>query len=139
MAVTATPALVQTPKITPITIVPADTTAKKTACTAGTNGTKVVSLTAASDDTAAVNVQIWLTRSATSYLIGTVNVPITSGNTGAIASVNLLAPSLIPGLPVDNDGQPYLFLVSGDTLSVSALATVTTAKTVYVTCVSGDF
>ena len=139
MAVTATPAFPQAVVITPITIVNADASNKKTACTAGSNGTKVVSLTACSDDTSNRIVQVFLTRSATNYLLGSVIVPTLSGTDGAAAVVDLLNAQLVPGLPVDNDGQRYIFLKSGDTLTVATTTTVTTAKTVTITCNSADF
>ena len=137
MAVTASPVFVQTPKVTQITIVPADTTAQKVVCTAGANGTKVVGLIASSDDAAVMNVQIWIKRSATSILLGTGRIAIASGTDGAVANVNLL--SAITGLPVDNDGQPYLYLVSGDTLECAVLVAVTAGDTIYITCIHGDF
>ena len=137
MAVTATPVFVQTPKVTQITILPADTTAQKVVCTAGADGTKVVSLIATSNDTATMNVQILIKRSATSILLGTGRIVTLSGTDGAAANVNLL--NAITGLPVDNDGQPYLYLVSGDTLECAVLVTVTAAKTISLTCIHGDF
>lgn len=130
----------QAPVITPITIVNADASNKKTACTAGSNGTKVVSLTACSDDTSNRIVQVFLTRSATNYLLGSAVVTTLAGTDGATAVVDLLNNTTIfPGLPVDNDGQRYLFLKSGDTLTVASTTTVTAAKTVTITCNSADF
>ena len=137
MAVTSTPVFVQTPKVTQITILPADTTAQKVVCTAGANGTKVVGLIASSNDTATMNVQILIKRSSTSILLGTGRIVTLSGTDGAVANVNLL--NAITGLPVDNDGQPYIYLVSGDTLECAVLVTVTAAKTVSLTCIHGDF
>ena len=137
MAVTASPVFVQTPKVTQITILPADTTAQKVVCTAGANGSKVVGLIATSDDTATMNVQILIKRSATSILLGTGRIVTLSGTNGAAANVNLL--NAITGLPIDNDGQPYLYLVSGDTLECAVLVTVTAAKTISLTCIHGDF
>ena len=137
MAVTSTPVFVKTPKVTQITILPADTTAQKVVCTAGANGSKVVGLIATSNDTATMNVQILIKRSATSILLGTGRIVTLSGTNGAAANVNLL--NAISGLPIDNDGQPYLYLVSGDTLECAVLVTVTAAKTISLTCIHGDF
>ena len=140
MPVTNTPVFPQTPKTTPITIVLADAQAQKTAFTAGANGSKVVSLTATSSDTADRDVQVSLTRSGTSYPIGTVKVTAGSGNTSALPTIDLI-PNLaqIPGLPVDSDGNTYLFLESGDTLTVSALTSVTTAKQITIVAVGANF
>lgn len=137
MALTATPVFVQTPNIDKTSIKPADTTALKTICTPGTNGSKVNAVIATSTDTATRIVQLWLTRSATSFLLGSTLLAIGAGTDGVANSSNLL--TTIPGLPVDNDGQPYLFLRNGDTLQVATTTTVTTAKEIDVTCIYGDF
>jgi len=139
MAVTNTPVFVQTPKVTQITIVAADASNLKTVCTAGANGSKVVALNLCSDDTSARIIQILITRSATSILVGSVNVPTLAGTDGTNPAVNALNSSMLPGLPLDNDGVRYLFLQSGDTLQIKSTTTVTAAKTVSATCVSGDF
>lgn len=132
----AAPTFVGTPKITSVKIVNADASTAKTVVTAGASGTKIVSLVATSDDTSARVIQVSLVRSATSYLIGAVNVPTLSGTDGATQSVDLLN---ITGLPQDADGQHYIFLESGDTLTVTSTSTVTSAKTVTATAVHGSF
>lgn len=137
MTITATPAFCQTPKISKTSILPADTTTKKTVVTAGSNGSKVVAIIASSTDTGTRIVQLYLTRSATSFLIGSTIVAIGAGTDGAANTSNLL--TTIPGLPLDNDGQAYLFLESGDTLQAMVTVTVTAAKEIDVFAVHGDF
>lgn len=135
----ASPVFVATPKITPAAFTNADAAnTKKTIHTAGASGSKVVSVIVTSTETANARVgQLWLTRSATSYLLGSFNTPINSGFDGSAATVNAL--SLMPGLPLDNDGQPYLFFESGDTFQVSFTTQVAAGKEVDVTCVAGNF
>lgn len=139
MAVTATPVFVQTPKISVGSLTNSDAAnTKKTVCTAGANGTKVVSLIATSTETANARIaQIWLTRSAVSTLLGSVNIPANAGFDGIVYSVNMF--SLIAELPRDNDGQRYLFLESGDTLQYSCTTQVAAAKQVDAHCVSANF
>lgn len=139
MAVSHQGTFVQTPKITPKSILPADTTAKVTICTAGADGTKVVSITVTSTDTGSRILQIWLTRAATSFLLASFIIPTLSGTDGAAAVYNAMNSTQWPGLPIDNDGQRYFFLVSGDTLQASVTVAVTAAKEIDVTVVSGDF
>lgn len=136
MPVTATPVFVQTPKAAVQQILPADTTTAKTLVTAGTNGTKVTGIIATSDDTSRI-VKLAIVRSAVVYVIGTTTIAANAGNDGTTASTNML--TSIPGLPVDNDGQPYLFMSSGDTLTAAVTVTVTAAKTISLTAVVGDF
>lgn len=139
MAVTATPVFVQLAKIDKAATTNADSAnTKKTIVTPGTNGSKVVAVFATSTETANARVaQLWLTRSATSFLLGSMNVPVNSGFDGTVASANLF--SLMTCLPVDADGQPYLLLQSGDTLQVSFTTQVASGKEIDVTAIYGDF
>lgn len=139
MPVTSTPALVQNPKKGLVQIVSADGTNQKTVRAAGANGTKVTSLMAASDDSAQRLLQISVLRGGTNYVLGTVPVPANAGTDGAVPTANLLDITKLVGLAVDNDGQPYLFLESGDTLQVKATTAVTAAKTIHVHSDQGDF
>lgn len=139
MALSHQGVFVQTPKVTPKSILPADTTTKVTIATAGANGSKVVGITVTSTDTGTRILQVWLTRSATSYLIGSFIIPIGAGTDGAISVFNLFGSSLLPGLPVDNDGQRYMFLESGDTLQASVTVAVTAAKEIDIATIFGDF
>jgi hypothetical protein len=135
----ADPVFVSTPKITPAATTNADSAnTKKTIHTAGASGSKVTAVIATSTETANARVgQLWLTRSATSYLLGSFNVPVNSGFDGSAFGVNAL--QTIPGLPLDNDGQPYLFLESGDTLQVSFTTQVASGKEVDVFAIAGNF
>ena len=131
--------LVKQPRRGLIQIVNADASANKTVVTAGANGSKVVSLLATSTELTANNrdLQVSVIRSATVYILATITVPFSAGFTAAVpAPINLLVN--IP-LPVDNDGQRYLFLESGDTLVVASLTTVTAAKTISIHADFGDF
>jgi len=139
MATSPIPVLVQTPKIGLMQIANADALNQKTVVAAGPNGTKVVSLIAASADTTVRVLQISVGRGGANYIIGSVSVPANSGTDGVAPGANLLAPSLMPGLPVDNDGQAYIFLQSGDMLQVSATTTVTSGKLIHISAIEADF
>lgn len=136
----STPVIVQSPKVGLAQIANADASNKKALVTAGSSGSKVTAIRACSDEASTARVlQLILTRSATDYLLGSVSVPALSGTDGAAAVKDLLNTTDMPGLPVDNDGQRYLFLQSGDVLNVKSLTTVTSGKTVNVSAVYGDF
>jgi hypothetical protein len=139
VTVTATPIFVQAVEITPAAFTNADSAnTKKTVATAGANGSKVLAVTATSTETANARVaQLWLTRSAVSYLLASANIPLNSGFDGTTVAVNLLA--LFNGLAHDNDGQAYLFLMSGDTLQVSLTTQVASGKEVDVVAHYGNF
>jgi hypothetical protein len=120
-------------------ILPANTTAQVTVITAGGSGSKVVSLTVSSTDTTNRDIQVSVVRGGITYVLTTTTVPLTSGFAAGIAPVDLLALFPIGSLPVDNDGESYLFLESGDTLVVNSLTTVTAAKVISAVAVYGDF
>lgn len=120
-------------------ILPADTTTLKTLVTAGVNGSRVNSIVVAMTDTTTRDVQIWLTRSAVNYLLGTVNIPLSAGNTNAAPSVNILGNAQIPGLAFDSNGNPYLDLFAADVLAFACTGTVTAAKSINIVAYGGDF
>jgi len=141
MAVTATPVFVQNPKITPAAFTNADSAnTKKTIASAGSNGSKVVSINVSSTETANARVlQIWLTRSATSYLLASFSIIVNSGFDGIVPSVSMMASHIWSSLPVDSDGQTYLFLESGDTLQASTTTQVAAGKEIDVVAIFGNF
>lgn len=127
----------QTPKRSAVQIVAADASNQKTLYTAGSNGSKITGMILQSNDTSPRDILISITRSATVYNLGCVTVPIGAGNSGAVPSVNGL--SAIVGLPVDSDGNPYLFLESGDSITIASTTTVTAAKTLNANAIGADF
>lgn len=127
------PTLARQPQNGKMQIANADAQTQKTVYTAGGNGSKVSSLLAVSTDTSARDVQISITNAGTSFPLGTVSVVAGAGNSSGTNSVNLLDPSKLVGLAYDPDGNPFIHLVSGDTLTVSALSTVTSGKLITVT------
>lgn len=136
----AAPSFVDAAKTGLVQAVNADGTNAKTIVTAGSNGSKVVSLIATSDDSSARAFKISIVRSGTAYVIGTVSIPANSGTNGSTATVNLLGSGLLPGLAIDNDGQSYLLLESGDTLTATlTTSAVTAAKVVSFIATYGNF
>jgi len=137
--VAANPNFVGTPKRGMVQIVNADGQANKTVLSAGGSGSKAVSLYAHSTDTSARDVQVAFTRSSVTFPICVVSVPANSGNTSALPPVDLL--SMIPAsaLALDQDGQRYMLMESGDALVVSALTTVTATRAISVHCDVGHF
>lgn len=134
------PVFVSTPKITPAAFTNGDSSnTKKTIATADASGSKVVGITAASTDSSARIAQLWLTRSATSYLLSSTTVAITAGSDGTTAAADLMAVAAWPGLPSDGTGQRYFMLESGDTLQVSFTTQVTSAKEIDVSAHFANF
>lgn len=98
----------------------------KTCYTPGAYGGMVESLLINTNDTAAVNVFIYLLNGATVVPLGIANVPATSGNSATVPNVDgILA---INGLPVNAAGKKYIPIKAGMVLKVAVLAAMTANK-----------
>lgn len=139
MAGTATPIFPQTVQNYVTQIQNADGQTIKTLVTGATNGSKVESISVSSTDTSNRDIAVYLTISSVNYLLCTVNIPLNSGNTNAVVSVDLLRNAQWPGLAYDSNGNKYIYVANGATLGVSALTTVTTAKAIQVVAQGGNF
>lgn len=108
--------------------------------TAGTYGTRVISLTATSSDSAVVNVFVYILRSSTVIPLGLVAVPANSGNLNASRfNVDFLNGSNILGLPIDNTGRQYIPLLAGDVLRASTLATLSVGASCFIHASALDY
>lgn len=139
MAVTATPAFPQTIVNKVQTVTNSDTTTAKTLYAAGTNGSKVDSLLVTSTDTVDRDLVLSVSISSTTYIIGTVKIPLTAGTINTVPTVDVLRHTQIPGLAYDAFGNKIMYLASGTTLQVAALATVTSGKQFVVFAQGADF
>ncbi len=126
----------QTLKNPCVALTSANGTTAATLYTASSNDAVVKSLVVSTNDSTAVNLVISINNGTSDFVLGTVNIPINSGYTGAIASVDILGSSLLPGLPRDLNNRAVLPLAAGCILKVGCLATMTSAKaTNVVACV----
>jgi hypothetical protein len=108
--------------------------------TAGSYGAIVEALVMNTDDTAAVNVFVYILNGATVQPIGIVNVPLSSGNTASAPTINALLGTgqTLVGLPINSQGKQYIALEAGEVLKVSTLANMTAAKKLYATAIGWD-
>lgn len=117
----------------------ADGTTAKTIYTAGTNGSRILSVNAVTTDTAVndVALSVQVGGSGTSYPVGAVAVAAGSGNNAnpPTASVELLLGASIAGLLADGSLQ----LGANDTLQAAVLAAVTSGKTLTLFVQASDF
>lgn len=139
MAVSNLPIFPQALNLGVQTIVNADGTTPKTVFTAGANGSKVETIEISSTDTTNRDVQLFVTRSATNYLMATVQVKASAGNANNVPSTNILGSTQLPAIAADANGNPTLFLKSGDTLSIGTTTAVTAGKTITIITNGGDF
>lgn len=107
--------------------------------TAGANGTKISGLNATNNDGTAKSLTVSILNGSTLFPLGVALLGVNAGANSTTASVDCLSQSLIPGLPVDSDGHPYIILVSGDSLQVTCNVAPGTGNTVTVVATCGDF
>lgn len=62
-----------------------------------------------------------------------------SGFANNVPAVNLLDPSVWSGLPVDSDGNPYLMMISGDTLQCTYATALTASDVINLMANATDF
>lgn len=135
MAANINPIFILSPQTSGVAIVNADGTTKKTVWTASAEGGVITGISVTSDDTAARDLNIYITLSGTDYQVGQVNIPIGAGTTTAPA-VNLLATGLMPWL---NAADGSWTLPASAIVKVAAVVTVTAAKTITVVAHGGTF
>lgn len=129
---------VQTPKFPKVQITNANNLTAQTLYACGTNGTLITGMWATSTDTSARDVQISVLNTST-YNLVTVNIAINAGSVSGTPPVNLMSQANWPGLPLDNNGNPYFHCISGDTLQAGMLVQLTSAKFMNVMTVASDF
>jgi hypothetical protein len=142
-----TPNFPGAPRLGIVTIVPADTTNNKALFAAGSSGSKVVSVTIQSSDSANRDVRLSILRGGVTFPLTQLNVPLNSGNTNAVPPVAALQTSQSGGtpssptgiLPIDQDGQVYILLNSGDVLQINAPVAVTAATQITAFALGCDF
>jgi hypothetical protein len=96
--------------------------------TAGTYGTRVIALTATTNDTVTVNVFLYILRGGSTVVpLGLVNVPVSSGNTNAAR------------FAVDNTGRQYIPLLAGDVLRATTLANLSASTSCFIQAMALDY
>ena len=91
--------------------------------TASSNDAIVKAINVASLDTAARVMSLWIVGADNQpTLIGAVNIPLNSGNTGTAATIDLLGGTIMPSLPYDANGKRVIAMKAGQKLFVSVPA-----------------
>lgn len=130
---------VQTPKNGKFNWLNANGTTQETVYTAGSNGSKIISIIATQDSPTILTFNLFIVNGGTDYLLGFVTVPADAGSSIVIPAVNVLQAAQFPGLPVDSDGNVFLFLVSGDTIQAQLQTAVASPYQANIIAFGGDF
>ena len=144
--VTNTPIFPQAISNAALAVVNATSTTITTLLTAGTNGSRVGWINAATSDTAINNVTFYLYNGTTSYPIGVIQIPAGSGATYNVPPISVLnyvnlstSTQNFPQFTFDGNGNKFLYLASGWSLQVSVLAAVTSGKQLTLTAQVENF
>jgi hypothetical protein len=106
----------------------------KTLYTAGANGSKCFGMWSTNNDGSATHL---ITVQIFNATVGYGGMAITSvesaGYANATPAQNLTSPANWTGLPIDANGNPYISLVSGDTIQATYATTLTSSDYINIT------
>jgi hypothetical protein len=126
----------QTPRLGRVQFDPADGTAWKTIITAGAYGSKIVGISLSSYDPTTRQVLFSIGRAGGLYQLGTLNVTLSGVDQPPVDAMTSL---IMPGLPIDNDGQRYIYLEPGDTLQCLLTSAITAGRFMQAFAFGADF
>lgn len=105
-----------------------------------TNGAVVGSINISNTDTNPYTVNIYVVKSAVNYLLATISIPASAGNTTAAPSVELInGQTNIPGLVKDAFGNTKLYIDSSTSIAIGVTSTITSPKQLSVVVSSAIF
>ena len=141
MPVTYTPIFPQTITNDIATFTSGQGTTITTLYTGGANGSRVESIFVTNTDTNPYTLNVYVYTPSTSYLLGTINIAASTGNTTTIPTSNLLTYSGNIGSALNRDanGNTYLYIASGSIVKVATTTTIASGKTVTFIAIGGDF
>lgn len=112
----------------------------KTLYTAGANGSRCFGGYEANNDGSAQHlITIEVVNTAVKYGGVAFTTASNDGYANATPAKWFMSPSLWPGLPVDNNNNPYLTLASGDTLQATFATALTSSDKINLVITCSDF
>lgn len=112
----------------------------KTLYTAGTNGSVCKAMWTDNNDASATHL---LTVQIVNTSVKYGGVALTSVESAGFVSgtppQSLMSPSVWPGLPLDQNGNPYIYLSSGDTIQATFATSLTSSDWIDIHAVCADF
>ncbi len=142
MAVQSSPVLPQTPKINSVQFTTTAAAASSlTLYNGGPNGSKITSISATNSSTQSLGTRLnFVSSTPTTFIVNTISTPINAGIDGVTQPSNLMGTSF-SALPIDGDGNQYLFLTSSlQSISITITASIQVAGGfLNVTAIGADF
>ena len=117
------------------------TAALKSLYIGGANGSNVYGAIAVNNGATAHLLTLVINNSGGTVLsqLNAVNIPASAGNNGTVLPVSLMAAAVWPGLAVDPNGNPFLRVNNGDTLSGKYATAQATTETLSLYCLADDY
>lgn len=107
---------------------------------AGANGSIIESMNVSLTDTVANGLAVYLQDgSAVNHLLGTVTVPLSSGNVAGTPAIDVIRSGMLPGLVVDANGNFCLYVPSGFKVMVASTAAPAATKIQDVVAMGADY
>lgn len=113
----------------------------KTIYTGQTNGSKCFALLLNHNDQSATHlVTMRISSNSVDYDISTYTTVTGSAPANTFGTpVNLFSPTIWPGLPVDSQGNAYIYLQNGDALQATFATALTATNQINIVAYCGDF
>ncbi len=111
----------------------------KTLYTAGANGSICNGMWATTNDSTTHLITVQIVNSAVKYGGMSITSVASMGFANAAPALNLMSPANWPGLPVDANNNPYIYLVSGDTIQATFATALTSTDVLNIVTFCADF
>jgi hypothetical protein len=112
----------------------------KTLYTAGANGSRCYGMVMNNNDASTTHlVTVQIVNAAVKYGGTALNTVLSAGFVNGTPPQPLMSSSVWPGLPVDQYGNPYVQLVSGDTIQATFGTALTTSDLIDIYASCSDF
>lgn len=112
----------------------------KTIYTASANGSKCRALWSTNNDPSATHLlTVQIVNGGVKYGGMAITSVLSAGFANATPAQNLISAGNWPGLPLDSDGNPYIFLASGDTLQATFATAITSTDVINIVANCDDY
>lgn len=112
----------------------------KTLYTSGANGSRCYAMWMNNNDGSATHlVTVQIVNGGVKYGGTALTTVSSAGFANGTPAQSLMTPSVWPGLPLDPNGNPYIQLISGDTIQATFATTLTASDLINIVVICADF